>query len=66
VLFNDTVTCCDYIESVIDEEMSMEHWWNVTDRRRLKYLGKKTFPTVTLSTTNHTYTGLGSNLVLSS
>jgi hypothetical protein len=27
----------DYIASVIDELMSLKHWWNGTDREELKY-----------------------------
>jgi hypothetical protein len=38
--------------SVMDEGMSMEHWWSDTDRRKLKYWGREPCPSPTLSTTN--------------
>jgi hypothetical protein len=41
VLFNYVVTCEDYIMSVIDEWMSLEHLWSDTDWRKPKYLGRK-------------------------
>jgi len=34
-------------------KMSVEHWWNETDREKLTYVEKS------LSNTNLTYTGLG-------
>jgi len=37
-----------FIVSIIDELMNMEHWWNNTDKRTLKY------PEKTLSTINAT------------
>ena len=43
--------------------MSMEHFWNDTERRK-RIIRLKTFPTVTLSTTNFTRTGTGTNLDL--
>jgi hypothetical protein len=30
-----------YTAYVVDEWMSMEHWWNDSDRGKLKYWGKK-------------------------
>jgi hypothetical protein len=39
----------------------MEHRWNEIDRGKLKYLGVKTCPSATLSTTNLTWTEPGSN-----
>jgi hypothetical protein len=44
--------------------MNMEHWWNDNERGKPKYSEKKTFPNTTLSTTNPTWSGLGSNLGL--
>ena len=38
LLFNDTLNCWNYIASVTDEWMYMEHSWN--DRGQLKYLEK--------------------------
>jgi hypothetical protein len=38
----------------------MEHRWNEIDRRKPKYLGGKTCPSATLSTTNPTRTDSGS------
>jgi hypothetical protein len=32
VIFSDTTNCQDHTALVIHEWMSMEHWWNVTDR----------------------------------
>ena len=37
VLFNDAASCWYYIAPVMDEWMGMEHWWNDTDRGKLKY-----------------------------
>ena len=34
VLFSDNVKCKNCIESVIDEWVSMDHWWNNTDKRK--------------------------------
>jgi hypothetical protein len=37
ILFNDAVSW-DYVASMIPEwRMSMEYWWNVTDKGKLKY-----------------------------
>jgi hypothetical protein len=43
----------------------MEHWWNDTDRGKLKYW-EKTFPIATLSTINLicTFLGVKSDLAL--
>jgi hypothetical protein len=41
-------------------KMSVEHWWNTTDRRKPKY-SEKNVPSATLSTTYLTLTELGSN-----
>jgi hypothetical protein len=38
----------------------MEHRWNEIDRGKPKYSGGKTYPSVTLSTTNPTWTDPGS------
>ena len=38
-LFND-VSFSYCIASVVDEWMRMEHWWNDTDRGKLKYWEK--------------------------
>ena len=43
--------------------MSMEHWWNYTDRGKPKYLKEKP-QSDTLPTANPTSTGLGTNLAL--
>jgi hypothetical protein len=40
--------------------MSIEHWWNNTDRGN-RATGRKTCPSTTLSTTNVTGTDLGSS-----
>ena len=40
--------------------MSMEQWWNDTDRGKLKYWDKECID-ATLSTKNPTYTDLGLN-----
>lgn len=37
VLFNDNVKYNNCIESVIDEWVSMDHWWNTTDKRKPMY-----------------------------
>jgi hypothetical protein len=43
-------------------KMNMEHCWNDTGGENPKYSEKKkTFPSVTLSTINRTWTDLGSN-----
>jgi hypothetical protein len=52
-----------YTASVVDEWMSMEHWWSDSDRAKLKY-SEKTCPNATFSTTNLTWTDLGQNLCL--
>jgi hypothetical protein len=39
--------------------MSMEHWWNSTDRAELKYLER--ILSATLSAANPTWPGLGLN-----
>jgi hypothetical protein len=52
---------CSSGKSDMQMKMSMEHWWKHTVAKTPKYLEKKTFPTATLSTTNLTWTGLGSN-----
>jgi hypothetical protein len=44
---------------VVDGWMSMEHWWNGTDRGNWS-TGRKTCQSATLPTTNSTWTGLGS------
>jgi len=44
-----------YVAWVVDEWMGMEHWWNGTDRRNLKYWGRNL---ATLPTTNPTRTVL--------
>jgi len=44
--------------------MSVEHWWN--DAESTEVLGEKCGISDTLSTTNHTWTGLGLNLDLCS
>jgi hypothetical protein len=38
VLFSDAVSFRDYIASVINKRMDMQHW-NDTDRAAMKYLG---------------------------
>ena len=39
-LCNNTAGYQDYVASVVDERnMSMEHWWEGPDRKKLKYLG---------------------------
>jgi len=44
-------------------KMSVERWWNDTDRGKLKYW-EKTCTSATLSATNLTWTDLGSDLGL--
>jgi len=41
--------------------MNMESWWNDTDRGKLKYWEKKTCHSANLSSTNPTWTDLGSH-----
>jgi hypothetical protein len=41
--------------------MSMDQWWNDTDRGKLKYWRKKTCPSATEYTTNLTRIDLGWN-----
>jgi hypothetical protein len=52
-----------YTASVVDGWMSMEHWWNDTDRGNWS-TWNKTCPSATLPTTNPTYNCLGLNLGL--
>jgi hypothetical protein len=41
ILLHGSVSCYDYIATTPDERnMSMEHWWNDTNRGKLKYLKK--------------------------
>jgi hypothetical protein len=49
-----------YTVCVVDEWMSVEQWWNDTDRGNWS-TGRKTCHNATFSTTNLTRTGLGSN-----
>jgi hypothetical protein len=42
----------------------MDHWWNGTERGKPKHWEKKNCPSATLSTTNLTRIGLGSNPTL--
>jgi len=49
-----------YTAWVVDEWMSMEQWWNDTDKGKLKYSGNPC-PWFTVSITNLTWTDLGSN-----
>jgi len=44
VLFNNTVTCRNYILSAIDEWMCMDHWWNDTDRGKHGMWGERSCP----------------------
>jgi hypothetical protein len=39
LLFNDAVSCYVDVASVVDEWMSMEHWWNDTERGKIKVPG---------------------------
>jgi len=41
--------------------MTMEHWWNDTDREKIQVLGEERCTSPTLSTINPTQTGLGRN-----
>jgi hypothetical protein len=41
VLFNNAVKLKNYIVSVRDELMSMEHWWFDSDTRETEVLGEK-------------------------
>jgi hypothetical protein len=50
-----------WLEQHVDG-LSMEHWWNDTDRGNWS-TGRKTPRSATLSSTNHSRTGLGSNLI---
>jgi len=63
MLFNDAVSCKCYIVSAINVRMSMERWWNDTDRWN-RHISIKSCHNVALSTTYLTCTGLGSNLCL--
>lgn len=47
------------ITSVIGECMSMEHWWDDTNREKPKYLEEN----ITLSITNPTQTSLGPDCI---
>jgi hypothetical protein len=39
-LCNNTAGYQDYVASVVDEwNMSVEHWWEGPDRKKLKYFG---------------------------
>lgn len=38
VLFNDALNCQDYIVSVVDKWIGMEHWWNNTDRGKTEVI----------------------------
>jgi hypothetical protein len=51
---------CPSGKSYIWMKMSVEHWWNDTDRGKSMYWGK-TCPSATLSTRNFTRTDPGSN-----
>jgi hypothetical protein len=33
VVFNDVIKFQEYLDSAVDEEMSMRHWWNDSDRK---------------------------------
>jgi hypothetical protein len=48
-----------YTASVVDEWMSMEQWWNDTDRGKVKY-SNKNLSQCQFSTLNLTQTELGS------
>lgn len=37
MLSNNTVSVCGGIASLIDERVSMQHWWDDIDRAELKY-----------------------------
>ena len=56
VLFSDSVKRNNCIESVIDEWVSMDHWWNNTDNRKQMYQEKNS-PCATLGPGNPTQTG---------
>jgi hypothetical protein len=62
---NEDANCLVCIAPVIDEWMSKEHWWNDTDREKLKH-SEENLSSATLSTTNLTQTVIGSNLDLHS
>jgi hypothetical protein len=53
-----------YTASVVDEWMSMEHWWNDTETGKNWRSLRKGCANANLSTTNPTTAGLGSNLSL--
>lgn len=57
-VFTDSVSCLDYIKSVIDYRINMEHLWYDKSRDKPKYR-RRIFPRSTLSTTNSTCPGLG-------
>jgi hypothetical protein len=40
LLFNGLVTCFDYIALILNGWMSMEYWWDDTNRRTMKYWEK--------------------------
>jgi hypothetical protein len=43
-VFDDAVSCQDYVASIVDEQnVSTEHWWNYTERKA-KVLGEKPVP----------------------
>jgi hypothetical protein len=63
-LCNNAASYQDYVASVVDEwNMSMEHWWEGRDRKKLKYLGgvgrNKTCTSATCFTIHHGWTVLG-------
>ena len=57
VSFTDAAKCEDCTASVGDECMSMENWWNDTDRQ--KYWHRNVSNSPTLSTNDLTWTGRG-------
>jgi hypothetical protein len=60
-LFDDAINSWDYIASVTDERMSIEHWWNDTDRGKLKYWERNVLSFPLIFTTDPTWTNLRSN-----
>jgi hypothetical protein len=59
-LCNNSTGYQDYVASVVGEwNISMEHWWEGPDRKKLNYLGGGTCTSATCFTIHPGFTGLG-------